>query len=329
MSTKPLDLTGQQFGMLTALSRLPEKENGYFKWDCKCTCGGNISVSTKRLKRGTVTNCGCIPKDNTRNGPLAEDITGKKFGKLTALRRTESKGEKTHWICSCECGRIRSASTSMLKSGRTWHCGCMRGKTLYNTRLDLQGKRFGRLVATRITEKRNSKGSIIWECICDCGKVVEIPSELLVSGNTTSCGCRKQEIKDTIRDSLTFVDGTCVEWLRSRKHRSDNTSGFRGVCKTKEGKWRVSIGFKRKRYNIGKYDNFEAAKAARLCVEKIIHDDFVLAWDKWCSIAQGNQEWADGNPFVFDVYKNNGKFCVHAPILADDYLQSVPDSGNE
>lgn len=264
MSTKPLDLTGQQFGMLTALSRLPEKENGYFKWDCKCTCGGNISVSTKRLKRGIVTNC-----------------------------------------------------------------GCMRGKTLYNTRLDLQGKRFGRLVVTQITEKRNSKGSIIWECICDCGKVVEVPSMHLMGGNTTSCGCRKQEIKDTIRDRLTFVDGTCVEWLRSRKHRSDNTSGFRGVCKTKEGKWRVSIGFKRKKYNIGKYDNFEAAKAARLCVEKIIHDDFVLAWEKWCSIAQGNQEWADENPFVFEVYKNNGKFCVHAPILADDYLQSVPDSENE
>ena len=39
-------------------------------------------------------------------------------------------------------------------------------------------------------------------------------------------------------ERLHHVDGTCVEWLEKRKHRSDNSSGFQGVSKTGNGKYR-------------------------------------------------------------------------------------------
>lgn len=315
MSPRILDLTGQRFGMLTALSRLSDKEDRYYQWECLCDCGGLIQVSTKKLMRGTITNCGCIPKTTVCNGTIAEDITGQTFGLLTAVKRVESRGGKTQWLCNCTCGNTKIATTSMLKAGHTWHCGCETEKTKYSTKLDLEGKRFGRLVAVRITDKRNTKGSVIWECLCDCGEKVEIPCEFLVSGNTTSCGCRKQEIKDSIGDQLTFVDGTCIEWLRSRKHRSDNTSGFRGVNKAPNGKWRASIGFKRERYHIGCFESFEEAKAARLKAEQILHDGFVLAWEKWNAIANADPDWASENPFIFEVFWDNGEVRVYSPIL--------------
>ena len=203
----------------------------------------------------------------------------------------------------------------MLKSGRSWHCGCVKGRAINSKKLDLQGKRFGRLVAVRLTEKRDSKGSVIWECICDCGNMVEVSADSLVHGNYVSCGCRKQEIKDAVGEHLTFVDGTCIEWLRSRKHRSDNTSGHRGVYKAPNGRWRVSIGFKRKRYYIGSYKTFEEAKEARLTAEKKLHDDFVLAWEKWNSLAANDSDWAEDNPFIFDVFPVDGDIVVYAPIL--------------
>ena len=124
---------------------------------------------------------------------------------------------------------------------------------------------------------------------------------------------RFEEMDET--DYLTFVDGTCVEWLRSRKHRSDNTSGHRGVYEAPNGRWRVSIGFKRKRYYIGSYETFEEAKEARLTVEKKLHDDFVLAWEKWNSFAVDDSDWAEDNPFIFDVYRIDGEIVVYAPIL--------------
>ena len=302
--------------MLTALSCLPAKENGYYMWECLCDCGGHAEVSTKKLMRGTVTDCGCIQRTTVANGPIAEDITGQRFGKLTAASKEESKGGKTRWLCICDCGKPKVAFTSMLKSGHTWHCGCERGKTKYSTMLDLEGKRFGRLVAVRLTEKRDSKGSVVWECICDCGNMVDVSADGLVHGNYVSCGCRKQEIKDALGDTLTFVDGTCVEWLRSRKHRSDNTSGFRGVYKASNGKWRVSIGFKGKRYHCGQYNTFEEAKAVRLKVEEVVHDGFLQAWEKWNMIAKADPEWASDNPLIFEVFHSDGEIVVNAPILS-------------
>ncbi len=32
-------------------------------------------------------------------------------------------------------------------------------------------------------------GDVVWECICECGSVVEVRSDNLRSGNTKSCGC--------------------------------------------------------------------------------------------------------------------------------------------
>lgn len=62
----------------------------------------------------------------------AKDITGQKFGKLTAIKidrvkRTE-RATTTYWLCKCECGNITSVEASRLKSGYTKSCGCLRGK---------------------------------------------------------------------------------------------------------------------------------------------------------------------------------------------------------
>ena len=33
-----------------------------------------------------------------------EDLTGKKFGRLTAIKKAPSRSNKTYWLCKCECG---------------------------------------------------------------------------------------------------------------------------------------------------------------------------------------------------------------------------------
>lgn len=51
------------------------------------------------------------------------DLTGQKFSKLTVIKRdTESKYVK--WICRCDCGNIKSVTTSHLRGGHTRSCGC-------------------------------------------------------------------------------------------------------------------------------------------------------------------------------------------------------------
>lgn len=52
--------------------------------------------------------------------------------------------------------------------------------------LDLEGKRFGRLVALGVTWDGGKRG---WHCRCDCGKLHFVVTASLVQQTTTSCGC--------------------------------------------------------------------------------------------------------------------------------------------
>ena len=55
------------------------------------------------------------------------DITGKKFGYWTVLRRDEEKqnSRNSYWICKCVCGKVRSITRSTLISGKSKSCGCV------------------------------------------------------------------------------------------------------------------------------------------------------------------------------------------------------------
>lgn len=68
-----------------------------------------------------------------------------------------------------------------------------------NKLIDLTGKRFGRLVVIKFGGKDDKKRRV-WECVCDCGNTVFIPTAQLNSGKTKSCGCYN---RDTARQRMT------------------------------------------------------------------------------------------------------------------------------
>lgn len=60
---------------------------------------------------------------------------------------------------------------------------------------DIVGERFGKLTVVRYlrTDVKPYGRTVIWECKCDCGNIVEVSTSALRSGNTKSCGCLKSE----------------------------------------------------------------------------------------------------------------------------------------
>lgn len=53
------------------------------------------------------------------------DITGKKFGKLTALRQVKVEGRNhAMWICRCDCGNEMTTAGTTLRRGQSKSCGC-------------------------------------------------------------------------------------------------------------------------------------------------------------------------------------------------------------
>lgn len=139
-------------------------------------------------------------------------------------------------------------------------------------RLDLSGQRFGKLTVLRPAE--NIGAVTAWVCRCDCGREIVIRTSHLRNGGNRSCGCSGGS--RNARKSLTHVDGTCVEMLRSRKIRKNNTSGVCGVTWSSRGKvWRATICFKGKSYYLGGYREFEDAVNARKQAEKNLFDNFL------------------------------------------------------
>ncbi len=88
-------------------------------------------------------------------------------------------------------------------------------------RLDLSNKRFGRLQAIRDVGAGTKKYRL-WECKCDCGGIVQVPSIRLRAGLTKSCGCLRKEtaVKNAQSNVVHGIDGTpvCQSW-RAMIHR--------------------------------------------------------------------------------------------------------------
>lgn len=54
------------------------------------------------------------------------DLTGQKFGRLTAIKRVgSSKNKSALWLCKCDCGNEIIATSNNLRNGNTQSCGCL------------------------------------------------------------------------------------------------------------------------------------------------------------------------------------------------------------
>lgn len=264
------DITGMRSGMVEALEPSGKKRRGVILWNCRCDCGKEFQTEGYKISGGVITSCGCA-----RNLHQIKDLTGQKFGRLTALQRLDKrKGSSFAWLCRCDCGKIAEVSANALLQGTVQSCGCQKTDRLKQSAKDITGKAFGRLVALEPTEKRMG-GSVVWRCRCSCGRETMAAYSSLISENTKSCGCMRKE-HESPNAYMHYIDGTCVEMLTQKKLRKDNTSGYTGVVACR-GRWRAQITFKGKTYLLGTYSRIEDAAAARKEAEERIFGEF-LEW---------------------------------------------------
>lgn len=124
------DRTGERHGRLV-LGR-SWRENGVTVSEWACDCGATGASAQSMIRQGKKHSCGCLVAD-TRVIPPPKDVTGQRFGRLVALKRTgrQMKSGGYYWSCRCDCGNEPEIHVSKLTAGVTRSCGCLHADVMH------------------------------------------------------------------------------------------------------------------------------------------------------------------------------------------------------
>lgn len=196
------DLTGQNINGWQILGIHDPRVNnhGEILWDCVCPFCKEITTQTYYILRtNRVKGCKKCRGKNT-----AVDITGQRFGRLTAIEYIGSnKGQGAIWRCKCDCGNEVDVKRNCLITGGTKSCGCLNREQLISPKKDLTGEKFGFLKVIKYTGENSKNNGSNWLCLCEnCGTEVVVPQHCLMQGQI-SCGCVKSKSEIVITQFLT------------------------------------------------------------------------------------------------------------------------------
>ena len=117
-----------------------------------------------------------------------------------------------------------------------------------NIKQNLIGKHFGHLTVIAKSDKRGTQNEYKWICRCDCGKLTEVSTGMLNSGEITSCGhVRLEKSKHNLR----FTQDRHMKQLNDRPPVT-NKSGYRNISITYRNgkkKYRVAVVYDHKQHS--------------------------------------------------------------------------------
>lgn len=303
MKTKTIqqDLTGRQFERWTVTGPCAEQEDGGRRWLCRCSCGTERYVLERSLLYGGSRSCGCLRLENSGRKPR-HDLTGRTFGDLTVVGRSKEKQRYGDllWECRCTCGTLCDVSISELLRGIKTNCGCKNVRK--SNTMDISGRKYGFLTVLYPTEMRRH-GYVVWHCRCDCGNEVDVSYNELLYCSVVSCGCRKKEHEANLFRSLTHIDGTSLEAIRSKKIPIDNTTGYKGVYRIRE-KYIAKIVFQKKQYYLGTYETAEEAAEMRRQAEETLFDQMAVYYERYRQYADRFPNWEKEHPIHARVIRH-------------------------
>lgn len=222
------------------------------------------------------------------------EMIGKTFGYLTVIEETEkrTKNRSIIWKCKCKCGNICEINGTLLRNGTTKSCGCLQKEILIennkknkpgknNLKMIPKGTRFGKLTVLQLLDERDKNtGCTIYQCQCDCGKIINVYRQSLTSLRSGSCGCSKEPKGEYIIKQILNKNNILFETQKTFETcRFKETNKLAKFDFYIDNKYLIEFDgeqhFKPIRFN--NKTQQEAEEAFKLCQE---HDNFKNQWCK-------------------------------------------------
>lgn len=230
-----------------------------------------------------------------------EDLSGRKFGRLTVTKRgPNTKWGTTRWWCKCECGNDVLVIRGSLISGLTKSCGCL-NRDIHRILSKNQRKQNTYDLTGEFGKGYTSKGEKFWFDKEDYDKIkdycwyfskengylyTKLPgTSKKITLHRLVMGFPKGKVVDHIihedfqkydnrKSNLRICNG--AENNRNSKIPKNNTSGVKGVRYDKVSKkWLAYIGINNKTKHLGRYVNKEDAIKARKQAEEKYFGEFM------------------------------------------------------
>ena len=127
------------------------------------------------------------------------DLTGKRFGKLTVIKRIEnytapSGATCARWECQCDCGNTITSTATPLRSGRIKSCGCYHMETIQKAIKKSQRSVEGVRVV-RLTQKKRRNSATKYKGVYINKKTGRYYSQISLLGKTICLGTYDTEEK--------------------------------------------------------------------------------------------------------------------------------------
>ena len=131
-------IIGEKFNRLTVIKKCDFKtKDGKDLWECKCDCGNIIVATYRQLYHNDIKSCGCLIRENRyfKKIHAIDSLIGKKYGRLTIIKRVDIESKQIVVLCKCDCGNEAKVLLSSLKTGNTKSCGCISHEMLLERNL--------------------------------------------------------------------------------------------------------------------------------------------------------------------------------------------------
>ncbi len=248
---KGKDISGMEFGFITAIEPTQKRDRKDVVWRCRCRCGTELELPATRLILNNTLSCGCIQKELIKRA-------NKYFGG-TSLEKS-----------------LKDPVTST--RSMSGYVGVTRKRDKWLAYITYKRKRISLGVYDKLEDAVKARARGKKAVMEDAAKLLKIYEEIHKNdGELPSKATAPERV-------LSYEPRVINDQSTAVARRIDNTSGHTGIA-FRKNRWEARICYNKIRYMLGRFQTQEEAVSARASAEELLRKDpkaFVEYYSKTC-----------------------------------------------